>query len=69
MPKNETPEEQKQLLFVEGGGAQTRIVSTVREVKTYPLNENELHSITWFNTLTSIFGSVDPTPINQASCS
>ncbi len=61
MPASENYDKDGTKFSYESGGAFTRTLSTVREVKTYPLNENELHSITWFNTLTSVFASIATT--------
>lgn len=40
------------------GGAFIRPVTTVRAMKCYSLNENEMQSITLLNTATSLFGSL-----------
>ncbi|MFC1984991.1 hypothetical protein ACFLUW_01135 [Chloroflexota bacterium] len=39
-------------------GAFVKPITTERGMKFYPLNQNELHSITILNTATSIFGSL-----------
>ncbi|MBM3142027.1 MAG: hypothetical protein FJ005_03120 [Chloroflexi bacterium] len=61
MPTNKSNSKKETLYSIKNGAAYTRTIGTVRELKTYPLNENELYSITWFNTLTSVFASIATT--------
>ncbi|GEM_PF-2269104 len=55
-----SPRKQEELNIL-SGGAFVRPVTTVRDMKCYPLNENEMQSITLLNTATSLFGSLSLT--------
>jgi len=58
MAKNNMPPKKQTTPKFAPSGAFVRTISTMREMKTYCLNENELRGITLLNTATSIFGSL-----------
>lgn len=63
MQRNNAPPNRQQAakLSADIGGAYTRVVATERAMKTYPLNQNELRSITLLNATVSILTSVATT--------